>query len=174
MFSYIKSFFQALNANAHPGDVAHAAALGLLLALVPKANLLWAFLFFLTMFIRVNKGSFFLSLILLSFVAPLLDPALEALGYGILTLSPLQGAYRVLYETPFIGLTRFNNSVVAGSFAAGIVLYVPAYLLFRFLVTGYRGKLQPKIVNSKAYKVFLNLPLIKQILNAPSLGGFDK
>ncbi len=174
MFSYIKSFFQALNANAHPGDVAHAVALGLLLALVPKANLLWAFLFFLTMFIRVNKGSFFLSLILLSFVAPLLDPALEALGYGILTLSPLQGAYRVLYETPFIGLTRFNNSVVAGSFAAGIVLYIPAYLLFRFLVTGYRGKLQPKIVNSKAYKVFLNLPLIKQILNAPSLGGFDK
>jgi len=174
MFSYIKSFFQALNANAHPGDVAHAAALGLLLALVPKENLLWAFLFFLTMFIRVNKGAFFLVLILLSFVTPFADPALESLGYGILTLSPLQGAFRLLYETPFVGLTRFNNSVVAGSFAAGIVLYFPAYLLFLKAVTSYRDKLQPKIVGSKAYKVFLNLPLIKQIMNAPSLGGFDK
>ena len=174
MFSYIKSFFHALNANAHPGDVAHAVALGLLLALVPKANLLWAFLFFLTMFIRVNKGSFFLALILLSFVTPFADPALEAIGYGILSFGPLQGAYRFLYDTPFVGLTRFNNSVVAGSFAAGIVLYVPAYLLFLKLVTAYRVKLQPMIVNSKTYKVFLNLPLIKQIANAPSLGGFDK
>jgi uncharacterized protein (DUF2062 family) len=45
VFKYIKTFFTALNANAHPGDVAHGVAIGLLLALVPKGNLLWFFLF---------------------------------------------------------------------------------------------------------------------------------
>ena len=45
MFKYIKSFFSALNANAHPGDIAHAVAMGLLLAAIPKGNLLWVLSF---------------------------------------------------------------------------------------------------------------------------------
>jgi uncharacterized protein (TIGR03546 family) len=174
MFRYIKRFFQSLNANAHPGDIAHAVSLGLILAFVPKGNLLWPFLFVFTFFIRSNKGAFFLSMILLTFVAPLVDPLFETVGYGILSFGPLQGAYAAMYQTPFIGLTKFNNTIVAGSLAVGILLYVPVYLLFMFLVNTYRKKIQPKIVNSKIYIAFLNFPIIKQIVNAPSLGDFGK
>jgi len=171
---YIKSFFLALNANAHPGDIAHGVALGLFLAMVPKANLLWAFLFLFILFVRVNKGAFFLSLILLAFVVPFTDVAIEALGYGILSLPFLQGPYEGLYAVPFAGLTRFNNSMVMGGLAAGIVLYVPAYAIVRFLVDRYRKVLQPKIANSKFMKVLVNLPLVKQIINAPNPGEFLK
>jgi uncharacterized protein (TIGR03546 family) len=174
MFRYIKKFFQSLNANAHPGDIAHAVSLGLILAFVPKGNLLWPFLFVFTFFIRSNKGAFFLSMILLTFVAPLVDPLFETIGYGVLSFSPLQGVYSSLYQTPFIGLTNFNNTIVAGSLVTGILLYVPVYLLFMTLVNVYRKKIQPKIVNSKIYVAFLNLPIIKQIVNAPSLGDFGK
>lgn len=174
MFVYIKKFFMALNANAHPGDIAHAVSLGLLLAFVPKGNLLWPILLAFTFFIRSNKGAFFLSMILLSFVAPLADPLFESIGYGVLSFGPLQGAYAALYRTPFVGLTRFNNTVVAGSLVAGLVLYAPAYFLFVALVNGYRKNVQQRIVNSKLYAAFLNLPLIKQIVNAPSLGGIGK
>lgn len=174
MFRYIKSFFTALNANAHPGDIAHAVSLGLLLAFVPKANLLWVFLFCFTIFVRVNKGSFFISLILLGFVVPFADRLVDGLGYGILSLPFLKSFYTVLYQTPFIGLTRFNNTMVAGGLAAGIITYFPVYFLFRYLVTGYRKTLQPKIANSKFAKVFVQLPLIKQIINAPDPRGFIK
>lgn len=174
MIKYIKSFFVALNANAHPGDIGHAVAFGLLLAFVPRANLLWAFLFFLTLFIRVNKGSFFLSLILLSFVTPLLDGPVEGLGYAILSIEPLQGAFAALYRTPFIGLTRFNNSLVAGSLAVGIVCYAPAAIGFSRLVVAYRHTMQPKIVESKLYKAICRLPLVKLFIDSPVVGGLGK
>ena len=77
MFKYLMRFIKALNANSHPGDIAHAVALGLLLALVPKGNLLWPFLFILAMFIRMNKGAFFLSFILFSFIVPFADVPVE-------------------------------------------------------------------------------------------------
>ena len=174
MFKYIKSFFQALNANVHPGDIAHAISLGLLLAFIPKANLLWTFLFFLTFFIRVNMGAFFVSLILFSFAVPFVDVATEMLGFGILSVPFLKPFFTMLYQTPFIGLSRFNNTMVAGGFAAGIITYVPVYFLVIHLVAKYRTELQPKIVNSKIAKVICNLPLIKQIIQAPDLGGFRK
>jgi len=174
VFKYIRKFFLALNANAHPGDIAHAAALGLLLAFVPKANLLWVFLFFLTIFIRVNKGAFFITLIAFSFLVPFADVATEGLGYAILTLKPLGGVFAALYNTPFIGLTRFNNTMVMGGLAMGIIAYAPMYALARTFVTWYRKKLQPKIVNSKFAKVISNLPLIKQIIQAPDVGGFGR
>lgn len=171
MFKYIKTFFTALNANAHPGDVAHGVAIGLLLALVPKGNLLWFFLFFLSLFIRINKGAFFLSLLLLAFVVPLADGPVESLGYAILSFKPLAPAFGLLYDTPFVGLTRFNNTMVMGSLVAGLALYIPAYLASRAFVSFYRKRLQPRIVTSKVYRVFLNLPLIKQIANATPIGG---
>jgi uncharacterized protein (TIGR03546 family) len=174
VLKYIKKFFMALNANAHPGDIAHGAALGLLLAFVPKANLLWVFLFFLTMFIRVNKGALFLSLILLSFAVPFADVATESLGYAVLTFAPLDGLFSALYQTPFVGLTRFNNTIVAGGLVMGILAYAPTYALFRAFVSWYRKKLQPRIVNSKIVKIIANLPIIKQIVSAPDVGGFGK
>lgn len=174
MFRYIKKFFMALNANTHPGDIAHAVALGLLLALVPRANLLWAFLFFFTLFIRVNKGAFFLALILLSFVTPFADVLLDALGYQLLSLAPLQGMYRTLYGIPFVGLTMFNNTVVAGSLVVGLVLYIPVVIVFTILVKLYRDKLQQKIAQSRLVKFIMQLPLIKQIVEAPISGGFEQ
>lgn len=50
MIKYVTSFFRAINANAHPGDIAHAVALGLFLAILPKNNLTFTFLFFFVYF----------------------------------------------------------------------------------------------------------------------------
>lgn len=174
MFKYIKSFFKSLNANAHPGDIAHAVSMGLILALVPRGNLLWIALFVLFIFVRINKGVFFISLILLSLCIPFLDVLVERTGYAILSLSFLQRWYEILYHIPFVGLTRFNNTMVAGALVIAVVFYIPVYLLFRVLVVQYRKVLQPKLVNSKVFKFFLKLPIIKQIVNAPDIRGFQK
>ena len=89
----------------------------------------------------------------------------------MLSLDYLNPIYITLYQIPFVGLTRFNNTMVAGSFYIGILSYLPTYILIRFAILGYRKKLQPMIINSKAYKVFNRLPLIKMIRNVANLGG---
>ncbi len=64
--------------------------------------------------------------------------------------------------------------MVTGGLVMGLIAYVPMYALSRSFVTWYRKTLQPKIANSKIVKVLSNLPLIKQIINAPDVGGFGK
>ncbi|MDR2898575.1 MAG: TIGR03546 family protein [Spirochaetaceae bacterium] len=172
MFKYIKQFFNSLNANAHPGDIAHSVSMGLLLALIPRANLLWVFLFCLSLFVRINKGTLFISLILLSFAVPYGDIWIERLGEYVLSYEPLGSIYTILYDTPFVIFTRFNNTMVAGGFVAGLALYIPVYVLFRVLVVQYRKVLQPRIAGSKLVQLFYKLPLVKQIVNAPSAEDF--
>lgn len=174
MFKYIKSFFMSLNANAHPGDIAHAVSMGLFLALVPRGNMLWLFIFIFFIFVRINKGSFLLSLVLLSLVVPFADAFVERVGFLVLSLPFLQGWYELLYKIPFFGLTRFNNTMVAGGLVVALALYIPVYLFFRFLIVHYRKVLQPKIINSKVFKIILKLPIIKQVMNAPDIRGFQK
>ncbi len=174
MFSYVKKLITSLNSNAHPGDIAHAVACAFLLALVPKGNLLWPFLFFVTLFMRMNKGAFFLALILFSFAVPFADVATERLGYEILRNETLRPAFARMYDVPFVGLTRFNNTMVAGALAGGLLAYVPLYWLSRAFVSFWRSRLQPVVVKSRLYKAFCKFPLVKLVLSAGDLAGGGK
>lgn len=174
MYDYIESFFTALNENVHPGDIAHAIALAFLLAFIPNNNLLWMLIFFITVFVRIHKGSFFLVLILLSFVVPFADVLIEQIGYVVLSLSFMEGIYTFLYQTPFIGLTNFNNTMVTGGLILGLITYIPVYLGVRAFIPYYRKDLYPKIIDSKLVKAFYKIPLIQKIINTPDPRGFIK
>lgn len=45
MISYIAKLLKSLNTNSHPGEIAHAVAIGVLLGFMPKDNALWYLLF---------------------------------------------------------------------------------------------------------------------------------
>jgi uncharacterized protein (TIGR03546 family) len=162
MFAYIAKLIVSLNSNNHPGEIAHAASLGLLLAFVPRSNALWVLLFSLTVFFRINKGALFLTLILFSFIVPLADNYTEAIGYTLLTYPSWQPALLTLYETPFMLLTRFNNTVVAGGLVLGIVCYIPMYIITRLIVALYRSTLMPKLANSKLVMTLTKLPIVQK------------
>ena len=86
MIRYIVKMFKALNANANPGEIAHAFSIALMLGFLPKNNLLWYLLFIFFLFVRINKGVFFILTLMFSFLATLLDPVFNTIGYKILTL----------------------------------------------------------------------------------------
>ena len=132
MIRYIVKMFRALNANANPGEIAHAFSIALLLGFLPKNNLLWYILFVFFLFVRINKGAYFLLLILFSMIASAADPIFNSVGYKILTFPALEGTFSALIEIPFVGFTRFNNTIVMGSLICGIILYVPVYIFGRF------------------------------------------
>lgn len=174
MFSYVKKLLASLNSNSHPGDVAHAVSCALLLAFVPKSNLLWPFLFLVTIFMRMNKGAFFLSFLLFSLIVPFADVLTERLGYAILQTDFLYPVFTAMYNVPFVGLTRFNNTMVAGSLAIGAALYVPTYIAMRTFITSWRSRIQPVIVKSKIYKALCQIPLVKLVLKAGDITGGQK
>ena len=163
MIAPVVKLFKALNTNSHPGEIAHAASIGILLGLVPKDNALWYILFVFFLFVRIHKGCLFLSILLGTLLAPLFDPLFDSLGYTVLTLEALKPAYGNLLEIPFVAFTKFNNTIVAGSITASLILYIPVYILTRFLVFLWRKFAAPALSQNKLVQALYKTPLIAKI-----------
>ena len=162
MIKYVTSFFRAINANAHPGDIAHAVALGLFLAILPKNNLTFTFLFFLSIFIRINKGAFFISFILFGFVTPFMDVLINNIGFWAVQLSFLRPIFIALEKIPFVALFKLSNTMVLGGIIWGLILYIPVYILTRIIIAKYRKYMQPA-VNVKGVGLLDKIPLLRHL-----------
>ena len=163
MISYIVKLLKALNTNSHPGEIAHAVAIGMLLGFMPKNNALWCLLFVFFLFVRVHKGALLLAVLAASLLARLFDPLFDAIGYAVLTFSPLESVYAALLDIPFVAFTKFNNTIVAGSLIFSLILYTPVYILIRVLTKSWRTYLAPALIRSKFMQVFYQTPLIAKI-----------
>jgi len=166
IISWIARIFASLASNRRPAEIAAGFAFAFLLALLPGGNLLWLAIFLLTFFLRVNLAMELAFLALFSLITPLFDPLLHRLGLAILTWSPLVPALSTLYSIPLVPLTRFNNSVVAGGFAAGLLAWVPFFMVGLGFVSLYREKIHPAIAESKAVKAVLRIPIVSKITAA--------
>ncbi len=163
MISYIAKLLKALNANTNPEEIAHGAACGFLLGLMPKDNLLWWVVFIFILFVRINKAAYGLALLLGSLLAPALDATFDTLGYSILTNESLYGLYGFLENVPFVSFTKFNNTVVMGSLAMGLLLYIPAYIIARVAVALWRKHAVALLRKAKIIKVIGNIPIVSKI-----------
>jgi hypothetical protein len=65
----------------------------------------------------------------------------------------LTGFWTASYNTPVVPLTNFNNSVVLGSFVSWVVLWLPMYFLFAWLVVKYREKVYERLKKTKLFQV---------------------
>ena len=169
MIKSIVKLFKALNANVNPGEIAHAFSCGILLGLMPKDNLLWYLVFVFILFIRINKPMYLIMILIGATFSPVLDGLFDTVGYAFLTIPSLAGFFGTLLEIPFVGFTKFNNSVVMGSLLCGLVLYVPLYFLGRLFVSLWRKHIAAAIRQSKLAKLIANLPLLGKV--AGMVGG---
>jgi uncharacterized protein (TIGR03546 family) len=161
--AWIASLIGSLNANRKPFEVAGGMAFGLLLAMLPAGNLLWIALFILTLFLKINLAIMLLFLALFSLVIPLADPLFHRLGIAVLTHPGLYDFFARLYNVALVPFTRFNDSVVMGSLISGVVLFVPALILFRALVIRYRTTWQPKLAENKVVKSIARIPIVSKL-----------
>lgn len=168
MIKAIAKTIVALNTNVRKEYIAAGFAWGLLLALIPVGNLLFISLFVISLLFKTNKGAHLLSFGILKLLIPLFHGPLDALGWLILTAEGLQDFFTKLYNLPILPFTRFYNTLVAGGFAAGVVLWLPFFFLMRALIPFYRSKINPLITRSKVYQAFIKLPLVSSLARAVS------
>ncbi|MFW5789083.1 MAG: TIGR03546 family protein [Spirochaetota bacterium] len=162
----IAKLLALLNSNSRAVEVGAALALGLWLALMPAANLLFAALVVLVFLVKVNLGMTIASFLVLSLVAPALDPVLDAIGFRILTAPALEDLYTTVYAQPVVPLTRFNDTLVAGAFVSGAALFVPVTALGVVLVRLYRKYIHAKIADSKLVKAVMATPFAQKVAAA--------
>lgn len=117
----------AIKSTDTPRMLAISVALGMILGMVPKGNLLAVGLVMGILATRVNVAVAMISALGFSLIGPMADPLTHRLGLWVLTRPALWPHWARLYELPLAPWTSFNNTVVMGSFLLGVALFYPSY-----------------------------------------------
>jgi len=171
MIKAIAKLIYALNSNMKKTQIAEGIAWGMLLGLVPAGNFFWVILLLFSFFFNHHHGIKLAFMAMFVLLSPFYVLLIDQLGWEILHIEALQPIYTTMYNMPFVPFTNFNNTLVAGGLAAGIVLFFPVYFLFLPIIVFYRNKISPKIRNLKVLKVIAKFPLLKAIDKAISAMG---
>lgn len=130
-----------LNAEATPKQIAGGVMLGMIIGLTPTFSLHNIVVVFLILVIKVNLTAAILSMFAFDLIAYGLDPLSDWIGYGILTSTALRPLWIEAYNAAIIPFTRFNNTIVMGSFVISLILLYPIFRLAKYGVERYRSDL---------------------------------
>lgn len=113
--------------SAH--QLALGVAFGVLIGLIPKESALaWG----IGLLFLLSRGNLLCGIVVglaATLLSPLLDVYSARIGLSILSIESLQTTYASWLDLPFVAWTRFNNTVVIGSLAIGLLAWFPVYLL---------------------------------------------
>jgi len=112
-----------------PHQIALAVALGVMLGLVPKANLLALVLVMALFLLRCNLGFGILAAALVSLATIRLDAKIDLFGTKLLSNTSVIDLEATLLQYPLFAWTALNNTLVLGSFIAGVIAFLPVFLI---------------------------------------------
>jgi len=167
---FISKFLKVLRSGESPGLIAGGFAMGFIVGLTPFLTLQNVVILLIVFLTKVNLASTFFSIFVFSFVAYLFDPAFHDLGFFLLTqIDSLVATWTALYNWPLAPLTRFNNTIVMGSFVSALALLFPVYFLFKKGIVAYRARWAERIEKSKFMKALKSNVIFKWYIKVRDL-----
>lgn len=146
---------KALTQQDTPRQLAHGVALGALVGLVPKDNLIAVALMTVLCAARINLGAGMLAAFAFSWIGVLVDPLSHRAGLWLLQQDSLAPFWTWLYNLPVVPWTRFNNTVVLGSLVVGIALYYPLLRLSEPPIARIKPRLEERLRRYRVVKALL-------------------
>ncbi|MBC7965640.1 MAG: TIGR03546 family protein [Fuerstia sp.] len=137
----LRLLFKALVIESTPTQMSYGLALGVLMGVVPKGNLLAIVLGFCIAATRVNLAITACAAVALTFASSWFDATFDQVGAYVLNQPSLRGFWEAVYDTPMMPWTDFNNSIVMGSFVCGLLLIWPVHRLSHPVFQKYSEKL---------------------------------
>jgi len=152
LIKQIISFIQLLHSDTGKNQIASGLAFGVFLGFAPFISLQTALVFTIVFIFRVQLGAATLSAFFFKFIAFLLDSVADPIGRSLLENPSLRPIWTQMYNVPFLPMTRFNNSIVLGSFAISIILCPILFFAFRVLITKYQTNFVAKVEATPIWK----------------------
>ena len=150
----VSNFIKILRAGQTPAQIAGGFALGSLVGLSPSFTLQGLLVWLLILILSVNLSAALLAFTVFSLLAYLFDPLFHWLGFLLLVDFPsLHDFWTSLYNAPIAPLTRFNNTVVLGSFVGALILFPATYLGMRQFVVAYRATIGARVERWRIYQI---------------------
>ena len=137
----VRLLLKAFVTESTPQQMSFGLALGVLVGLVPKGNLLAIALGIMLAATRVNLAIAACAVVICTLASGSLDSVFDQIGGYVLSQPALQNLWTAIYNTPFMLWTDFNNSIVMGSFLTGLVMIWPVHRLSRPVFEKYSSQL---------------------------------
>lgn len=154
VIEFLAKLLKILRSAASPNQIAWGFTMGMIIGLTPFWSLHNILLILLIIILKVNLAMAIFSFAIFSGVAYLFDPLFHNFGYFLLVdLKSLKPIWTSLYNFPLVALSRYNNTVVMGSFIVALISIVPIFFLSKRFVFYYREKLDPKFQKLKIVKM---------------------
>jgi uncharacterized protein (TIGR03546 family) len=167
----VSNFIKILREGQTPAQVAGGFALGAILGLSPMLTLQGIFVWLVILVLDVNLSAATLSLMVFSLFAYIFDPLFHRLGYVLLVdAGGLKGLWTTLYNAPIAPLTRFNNTIVMGSFVCALIFFTPIYFGMKKFVVAYRSTVGKNIEKMKIYQVISKSWVVQTYRRVRDLG----
>ena len=133
-------FLKLLHAENSTGQLACGVVLGMYLGFTPVTTLHW-YLYWVVLFLfRINIGAACLAWAVFKATSFGLDPLFHSVGMWALTdLPALKPLWVLGTRMDVVPYTRFNNSIVMGSFLTAAACSLPVGLATVFLIRRYRS-----------------------------------
>lgn len=154
MLKMFAKLLRVLNSETDPAQISLAFCFAMIAGLTPFMNVHNLVVLLLVLVLRVNLSAFLLGFLFFTGVAYLADPVFNKIGFAVLSSDALNSIWTNLYNTPFVRLTRFNNTIVMGSLTVSLALFVPLYMLSDFLIIEYRENVLEIIKKSRIMRAF--------------------
>ncbi len=168
----IRDILKIFREGESPKQVALGFALGSIVGLSPSFNLQGIIVWILILILNVNMGAAVLGFTLFGLIAFLFDPLFHQFGFLLLTkLDFLFGTYTTMYNAPVAPLSKFNNTVVLGSFVSALILFTPVYFGMKYFVIEYRKHIGAKVQKWKVYQVINKSAMVRWYVKVRDLGG---
>ncbi len=152
LFKQIVNLIRLLHSDTGQNQIAAGLAFGVFLGFAPFISLQTLLVLIIVFLFRVQLGAAFLSAFFFKLVAFLMDPVADPIGRSLLENPSLRALWTYMYNVPLLPMTRFNNSIVLGSFAISILLCPILFFVFRKLVLKYRSTVAQRFESSKLWK----------------------
>lgn len=153
LLKLLQSLVKTLHSEGTPGQIAGGIALGAALGLTPLVNAHNLVVLLLLMVFNVSFGAGMLGWAIFTPVGFMLDPVFDRVGRTLLLDTPaLRSTWEQWFNTPGLPYTNFNNTVVLGSVAGWVALFIPIFLMSYWLVGYYRTTIGEKVRQSRFYQ----------------------
>ncbi|MEW6041517.1 MAG: TIGR03546 family protein, partial [Elusimicrobiota bacterium] len=153
-FKLVKSIIKILHSNISEDEVAAGFALGSIIGLTPFYTLSNLFVLILIILLNVNTGAATLGILIFSIIGSFTDSLAHQIGLFLLTkVDFLTPFWTSLYNAPIIPFTKFNNTVILGSWIISLILLIPVFLLFKKFIIYYRANVAKNVEKMKIIKL---------------------
>lgn len=173
MLRQIAKLLKALNAETAPWQISLAFILAMVMGFTPLWSLHNLLILLLALVLRVNLSAFILAWGVFSGLAYLLDPLFIRVGESLLLNPELKELWTGMYNNDFWRLAHFNHTLTMGSAVISLLLALPLFFIFRWLIVKYRvhllasvrkSRLMQMIKASKFYKVYQAVSEVREAI----------